>query len=465
MTKRNSAFSIAPALIIVWLSRVLTFLAFPHGTRFPDSAGYTLEESTFNPGWLLGDLQRPWPTPILYTLMPSDPLRVLGQLTLSGAAWTLLIIAAAGILKGPISRLGVGLGLALLASTPFVLQWDSSLLAPSLIQTALVALLSSTIWLLQEVTWPRIFLTLAASAVLGAAKGPHLVIIGVLLATIAVALRSRMTRQQLVAFSLSTILIAGWSFVVSYNVDRSWPHSYSGQTALWLLGGQSRIAEPLSSWLQASGAPSCVTADAPYAELSESISAVVQECPEASAYLRESMQSDVISFLASNPGAASRLVADGLGASIITNGTQYGSVYTVVPQSVASIFFGSITPDPRDLGASDQVGAVDALRGGKPFTVFAPQVLWLIASLVVLAIIITRDRTSHRMMAVMLLAFSLALIVASMVTIVAAPTEWARQLGPYWTSLIAIALMAVGLAICSAPRSRGTSGNLRESNA
>lgn len=174
------------------------------------------------------------------------------------------------------------------------------------------------------------------------------------------------------------------------------------------------------------------------------------------------MQSDVISFLASNPVAASRLVADGLGASVITNGTQYGSVFTVVPQSVAAIFFGSITPDPRDIGASDQVGAVDALRGGQPFTVFAPQVLWLISGFVVLAMIITRDRTSNRLMAVMLLAFSLALIATAMVTIVAAPTEWPRQLGPYWASLIAIALVAVGLAISSRPRARErvpTSGN------
>jgi hypothetical protein len=215
-------------------------LAFPQGTRFPDSAGYTLEELTFNPEWLLGNLQRPWPTPMLYTLLPSDPLRVLGQLTLSGAAWTLLILAVAGFLKSTTLRLAVGLGLALLASTPFVLQWDSSLLAPSLIQTSLVVLVASTIWLIQEVTWPRILLTLGAFAVLGATKGPHLLIIGTLFVTVAVALRSRMSRQQLIAFSVSAVLIAGWSLVVSYNVDRSWLNSYSGQTALWLRGGQSR---------------------------------------------------------------------------------------------------------------------------------------------------------------------------------------------------------------------------------
>lgn len=118
-------------LTIVWFPRALTFLAFPQGTRFPDSAGYILDGSSFSPDWLLGNLQRPWPTPVLYAVLPSDPLRVLGQLTLSGAAWTLLILAVVGLLKGPMSRLGVGLGLALLASTPFVLQWDSSLLAPS----------------------------------------------------------------------------------------------------------------------------------------------------------------------------------------------------------------------------------------------------------------------------------------------------------------------------------------------
>ena len=460
--KMNVVMSFAPALLIVWVSRVLTFLAFPQGTRFPDSAGYTLEELNFNPDWFLGNLQRSWPTPVLYSILPSDPLRILGQLTLSGAAWTLLILTVARVLRGPIPRLGVSLALALLASTPFVLQWDSALLAPSLIQSSLIALLAFIIQLCQQVTWPRLLLTLAAFAALGATKGPHILILGVLLVAVVVALRSRMSRQKLIAFSVSAILIAGWSFVVSYNVDRSWPNSYSGQTALWLLGGQSRIAEPLSSWLQASGAPSCVTEEAPYANLSESISAVVQDCPEASAYLRESMQSDVIGFLVSNPLEASLLVADGLGASIITNGTQYGSVFTVVPESVSNIFFGSITPDPRNIGASDQVGAVNALRSGQAFTVFAPQMLWLVFGLVVLIVMITRHQASVRLTALMLLTFSLALIGTSIVTIVAAPTEWPRQLGPYWTSLIAIALVAVGLTISNRSKPRGELADLRE---
>jgi hypothetical protein len=189
-----------------------------------------------------------------------------------------------------------------------------------------------------------------------------------------------------------------------------------------------------------------VTEHAPYANLSESISTVIQQCPEASAYLRESMQGDVIGFLVSNPLEASQLIADGLGASTITNGTKYGAVFTVVPESVSNIFFGSINPDPRDIGASDQVGAVDALRAGQAFTVFAPQLLWLFAGLMILFVAIARHRGSERSILVMLLAFALALIGTSIVTIVAAPTEWPRQLGPYWACLIAIAIVAVGLA-------------------
>lgn len=458
MGRISTGVTVAPALVIVWASRILTFLAFPQGTRFPDSSGYTLEGSPFSSDWLLGDLQRPWPTPVLYALLPSDPLRILGQLALSGAAWTLLIVTVAGLLRGSLLRLAVGLLLALLASTPFVLQWDSSLLAPSLIQTSLIALLAFSIRLLQEVTWSRLVWTLGAFAVFGATKGPHLLILAVLLLTLGLALRLRMTYLQLIAFSVSALLISAWSVTVSYNVDRAWPNSYSGQTALWLLGGQSRIAEPLSTWLQESGAPSCVTQDAPYANLSASIAAVVQDCPEASQYLRESMQSDVIGFLVANPVEASRLVADGIGASLITNGTQYGAVVTVVPESVSNFFFGSITPDPRDIGASDQVGAVDALRTGQPFTIFAPQVLWLLAGIGVLLLMVRRNRGSERSMSVMLMAFAFALITTSLVTIVAAPTEWPRQLGPYWATLIAIAIVAIGLTLSSQARKRRENG-------
>jgi len=453
---------LTPALATIWVSRVMTFFAFPRGTRFPDTPGYTLEAVNFTPGWLIGNLQRPWPTPVLYAVLPSDPLRVLGQLVLSGVAWTLLIVVVVSLVKGNVLRLGLALTLALLASTPFVLQWDTSLLAPSLMQSSLVALLAFTIKLFQQVTWTRIALTLAALTVLGAAKGPHLVIVVIVILSLGIALRYRMSRMQLTVLFLAGVLIGAWSALVSYNVDRSWPNSYSGQTALWLLGGQSGIAEPLSAWLSASGAPTCVTQDAPYMDLSGSITAVVQDCPEASLYLRESMQTDVIRFLLSHPVDAASLIADGLGASVITNGTQYGSVLTVVPESVSDLFFGSISPDPRDLGASDQVGAVDALRSGQPFTVVAPQLLWLIVGLGLLLLVTLSRWATERRLAALLLSFTLALVITSVVTIIAAPTEWPRQLGPYWVLTIAIAILAVGLGLSN--RSRLLRGNPTETS-
>ena len=130
MTKSQTIYALAVPVIVVWVSRLLTFLAFPRGTAFPDTQGYTLEGMAFTPDWLLGNLQRPWPTPVLYAVLPSDPLRELGQLVLSAAAWTLLIIAAVTLVRGTVLRLGLALTLAFLASTPFVLQWDTSLLAP-----------------------------------------------------------------------------------------------------------------------------------------------------------------------------------------------------------------------------------------------------------------------------------------------------------------------------------------------
>ena len=438
---------LAPALATIWVSRVLTFLAFPRGTRFPDTSGYTLEAVNFTPGWLIGNLQRPWPTPVLYAVLPSDSLRVLGQLVLSGAAWTLLIIVVASLVKGNVLRLGLALTLALLASTPFVLQWDTSLLAPSLMQSSLVALLAFTIRLFQQVTWTRIALTLTALAVLGAAKGPHLVILVMVIASLGITLRFRMSRTQLTVLCLAGAFIGIWSALVSYNVDRSWPNSYSGQTALWLLGGQSSIAEPLSAWLSASGAPTCVTQDAPYMDLYESVSAVIQDCPDASGYLRESMQVDVIEFLVSHPIDAAKLLTDGFGASVITNGTQYGSVLTVVPASVSDLFFGSISPDPRDLGATDQVGAVDALRSGQPFTVVAPQLLWLMIGLGILLLISVSRWAAERRLSSMLIMFTLALLFTSGITVIAAPTEWPRQLGPYWVLTVASAIVAVGLGL------------------
>jgi len=101
---------------------------------FPDSDGYRPPTGglPYDVVSFLGHAPRSWFLPLVYSSMPSDQSILVLQVVVSIVAWSALAIALASVLRHPAVRVGAGLLVLALATTPQVATWDLALLAESL---------------------------------------------------------------------------------------------------------------------------------------------------------------------------------------------------------------------------------------------------------------------------------------------------------------------------------------------
>ncbi|HWB67201.1 MAG TPA: hypothetical protein VG708_10280, partial [Mycobacteriales bacterium] len=101
--------------------------------RFPDTASY-LKLS------FIGSDSRPWTVPLFYKLLPTDTLRICGQVVVAAIAWWVLAAVVAGMLGNRRLRIGARLVVLLLGLTGPIVEWNSTILSESL-SISLTALL------------------------------------------------------------------------------------------------------------------------------------------------------------------------------------------------------------------------------------------------------------------------------------------------------------------------------------
>src|SRR3954447_11359940 len=92
--------------------------------RFSDTGTY-FDLSFF------GNSIRLWTVPLLYNALPSDELRVAGQVALAVAAWGYLAWAVGRACSHPLVARALPLAVLLVGLTPQVTQWDGVLLSES----------------------------------------------------------------------------------------------------------------------------------------------------------------------------------------------------------------------------------------------------------------------------------------------------------------------------------------------
>jgi len=92
--------------------------------RYPDSGGY-LQLS------FIGRYDRPWTVPLLYTIFPTDSLRIAAQVVLAAASWWFLANAASRLVRDRYVRLGVRVVLLMLGVVGPVASWNSTILSDS----------------------------------------------------------------------------------------------------------------------------------------------------------------------------------------------------------------------------------------------------------------------------------------------------------------------------------------------
>jgi hypothetical protein len=433
---------------VVWGSRLATWLAYPSGTRFPDSASYAPD--SFG-DWSLvsfaGNAIRPWPVPLLFSLMPGDAFRVALQLGLSAVAWTALIVSLAAGIESVRSRVVfVAIG-ASVSSAPASLQWDTVILA----QTSHTVLVVAALWLLirgvrRQVSGGVLAGFFAVAMLLGVTKSTHLLLVAAFGAVLVALLRVQKSGAMGQAFVVLTVAAATLVSVgVSRNVDQYWPFSYSGTTALYALGSQTPGSDGFAEYLKDHGAPDCLLATAPFRNWQSDVEEpILRDCLEAREFIRNDLSGLFVRYRVSRPVETLRVASTGFGASLMTNGLRYGGAVSFVPQPLSGLVFGTSDPDVLVFGADDQLEISSRALAGDGFWAFTPQALWiLIGSIGLLVLALTSRVRAQARLAVVLLVVVISLMAESLVSLAILSSEWTRLVSPYLNPALLLSVFGV----------------------
>ena len=424
--------------LFVGISRFATFVAYPQGFRAPDTMTYfTGDFLNFELVSLTGHASRGWVIPSLFALMPNNASVVFLQLTISTFAWAYLLLTLSQVLTDRKIQALVLIGTTALASAPQIIQHDTVILATSITNSLFLALLASLLGILydKQFSFRSFVILILFATLLMIQKSTFLPIV---VAFVLLALYSKRNQADLFKKLTATSLIlfsVTYSLIVGNNVNSNWQVSYSGQTLLWQLGGQSPVAAEFAARLRAKGAPACLIAEAPYQNLDTSIGKILNDCPEGAEYLKTGIQKEFVSFLVSSPGSVADLIILGAGASSTNSASNYGGAVSVVPVFFSNFFFGTTSPNITESNVQDQVEGMNLINSGKPFWIFAPIFGWLL--LAGLSFILQKDRNREEFLVYIAL---LSTLLQSAFVVVLLPSEWARQTSPYTTSIFVLCI-------------------------
>lgn len=429
---------LAICLILVSISRFATFVAYPQGFRAPDTTTYFSGDFlNFELVSLTGHASRGWVIPSLFALMPNSASVVFLQLAISTFAWVYLLLTLSKVLTDRKIRAFVLIGTTVLASAPQIVQHDTVILATSITNSFFLALLASLLRILysEQFSFRSFVILILMAAMLMIQKSTFIPIV---VTFIFLALYSRLHQIDLFKKLIVTLLIlfsVVYSLIVGSNVNSNWQVSYSGQTLLWQLGGQSPVAAEFAAHLKEKGAPLCLVAEAPYQNLDTSIGKILNDCPQGAEFLKAGIQKEFTSFLISSPSSAIDLIVLGAGASSTNSASNYGGAVSVVPYFVSNIFFGTTSPSITESNVQDQVEGMNLINSGKPFWIFAPIFGWLL--LAGLGFFLQKDRNREEFLVYIALLFTL---LQSAFVVVLLPSEWARQTSPYTTGIFVLCI-------------------------
>ena len=428
---------------LLLFSKLLTWIAFPEPTLHPDSSSYrngiflNFELVSF-----LGNSGRPWPVTLFYALLPSDSIRILAQLVLSACVWSYLILTVSHINFPRANKILVGLLLSLIGSSPLVTQWDTTILAASLLVSTSVLITALLIRMFFTETFKivHIFALLILVMLLFMQKLSNAPIVVFTLIVILIYTFKLSRKNIKFVVVLSSIFIFSLGTIVGVNINNSWEKSYSGTTLLWQLGGQSPSAIDFRHYLEKQSAvPECIYSDAPFEDLNISIARISNSCAGAVSYLKEGFQRDFIGFIVSTPKSAIKLISIGIGASLASASSHYGRSVSLFPSAATALISGDITPDLRFSGAQSQEEAYSELKSGEPQWLHLPLLGLLLIALLLL--FIRMGQPQKELLGSLFFIF--ANLIQLLVNYIVLPSEWVRQGAPFVVSLMAFSFVVI----------------------
>lgn len=439
--KRNELnYFLATAIGLICSTRLITYIAFPNPISAPDSSTYY--SGTFLDFSLVsfsGTASRGWVVPFVYAFMPNLTSLELTQLIFSGIAWCYLLLTISSLKVIPNkSNNYLLLTIALLGSSSHVVQHDTSVLSTSITNSIFILLIVFLIRTKFIVGSKKLNMCLGVlcSTMLMIQKTSFIPIAVTLSLILIWSLHDKIIPYSKLFVSGILFLLTSYAILVGSNVNSNWQISYSGQTLLWHLGGQSPTASEFASHLRKQNAPSCITIEAPYQDINSSIGKILNSCPNALSYLESGIQRDFVSFIFEDPSSGIRLAIYGVGASLTSSASNYGNAVSIVPKFVDGFFFGTTTPELLSPSVSDQVAGLNVFKSGSAFWLYTPFLGWIFLTLVS-SILRGRDRRQD----LFLYSILAICLVQSVFVVVLLPSEWVRQTSPFIIGALIISII------------------------
>ena len=172
--RRGDPLVIAGCLIAAAL-RVVAVIGV-HSYRYVDSIDYETLDFT-------GRARRPWITPLLYSLTDDDALRIVLQAVVGGAAWSVLAVQVAALIRDRrMSLLAAGAVLAL-GLTTSITNWDTAILSESMALSMTALLLAALLNLARTRDMLSAAYVVIASVLWVFTRQNHVVLMGLGVAT------------------------------------------------------------------------------------------------------------------------------------------------------------------------------------------------------------------------------------------------------------------------------------------
>lgn len=436
LSRNNPILSLS--ILLLLSTRLITLVAFPTPIASPDTPTYYSGKFLdFSLVSFTGNASRGWLVPFIYALMPNAVCLEIFQLLFSGLAWAFLLysVQSAKLMPKRSTNFTI-LFIGVLGSTPQVFQHDTSVLSTSITNSIFIWIISFSIKAkyLNNASPVNLAAVILLSGLLMIQKTSFIPIAVGLCVALILYSRTKLPSRKRVVVLAALLVLTFYSSFVGSNVDKNWQISYSGQTLLWQLGGQSPSAREFSSFLQKQGAPDCVTNEAPFQNINTSIGKILNSCPEAKTYLERGIQRDFAKFVILYPSATARLSVFGLGASLTSSATNYGNTVSVLPKFVGEIFFGTTTPQLLSEKVEDQVSGFNVFKSGAAFWLSTPFIGWILLALT--SPLLRGRKSQEDGFLYSILAFCL---IQSVFVVILLPSEWVRQTSPF----------IIGALICS----------------
>jgi hypothetical protein len=428
----------APYVLILCFGELFQFLLSPSGAFQGDSAAYGFgSNGAWNLFSLTGHTLRNWPVVLVNLMLKNQVLQVSFLFIVSTASWAFLFTQTRYLVTSVNRHILCSL-LLILAISPQVITWNSTLLSEGLSISLLIAIFALLVGYKKNKTNRRRYSILASSVIwLSIKPSNYLVCLLAVLFFVIGILANPLWRRAGAAFMkrhlkfcAALLLIAFWISILNWNQSNQlfqYQLDYKSVGAVTVLSTQNPEISPIALALKRNHEFKCLDLSSPR-NMPENFINLGKDCSADRKWLSHNFSKWYVEFLIAHPKVVAKLASFGVLAGNSPFGLYAGSA-SIIPKSFSSVFFGERNYALRLSEPSQSNFSTDKL------VAFTPISLWVFIFILLQLRIVGRylDHGArvrdYFMDSFLRLEFLSALIsgLGIFTLSVFSPTEWFRQ--------------------------------------